>query len=314
MYIRSGESSTPSFFWMDVAAAYVTPDIDRKADAERVARRVLALDRHATREEEQLLALLRTRSERARHLVEMMEIVHDEVRGLFEEIQSDSDPKNKLWTILEMTEAHFERLAAVATRAIPLMSGEYAKRMEPLVRKLSGLGKAQFKDNPFGVPISKGTWGGNGFVVSFAKVLNEVPVKNTTPFSLIMARMGAPVVPALPSTALSASTCASSMSSGTPRKVVHPTRTNRLRLKTNPAFMVINSNAELVGLIFDGNIQSLVGDFIYDETQNRAVAVDSRAMLEALRKIYGADALARELVGGVSATARPSASPPVRQR
>lgn len=63
----------------------------------------------------------------------------------------------------------------------------------------------------------------------------------------------------------------------------------------NSGSPVINRNAELVGLIFDGNIQSLVGDFIYDETQNRAVAVDSRAMLEALRKIYGATEAANEL-------------------
>jgi hypothetical protein len=63
----------------------------------------------------------------------------------------------------------------------------------------------------------------------------------------------------------------------------------------NSGSPVINRNAELVGLIFDGNIQSLVGDFIYDETQNRAVAVDSRARIEALRKIYGATEAANEL-------------------
>ena len=63
----------------------------------------------------------------------------------------------------------------------------------------------------------------------------------------------------------------------------------------NSGSPVINRNAELVGLIFDGNIQSLVGDFIYDETQNRAVAVDSRAMIEALRKVYGATEAANEL-------------------
>jgi len=63
----------------------------------------------------------------------------------------------------------------------------------------------------------------------------------------------------------------------------------------NSGSPVINRNAELVGLIFDGNIQSLVGDFIYDETQNRAVAVDSRAMIEALRKVYGATEAAIEL-------------------
>lgn len=64
----------------------------------------------------------------------------------------------------------------------------------------------------------------------------------------------------------------------------------------NSGSPVINKNAELVGLIFDGNIQSLVGDFVFDETQNRSVSVDSRAMIEALRKIYGANEAADELM------------------
>jgi hypothetical protein len=48
----------------------------------------------------------------------------------------------------------------------------------------------------------------------------------------------------------------------------------------------------LVGLIFDGNIKSLAGDFVYEGEKNRAVAVHSAAMTEALRKLYGADKLA----------------------
>jgi len=65
----------------------------------------------------------------------------------------------------------------------------------------------------------------------------------------------------------------------------------------NSGSPVINRNAELVGLIFDGNIESLAGDFVYDEETNRAVAVHSAAMIEALRKLYGAGKLADELEG-----------------
>jgi hypothetical protein len=63
----------------------------------------------------------------------------------------------------------------------------------------------------------------------------------------------------------------------------------------NSGSPVINAKAEFVGIIFDGNIQSLVGDYVFDETQNRAVAVHSSAIREALKKIYGAEDLAAEL-------------------
>ncbi|HVN03142.1 MAG TPA: S46 family peptidase [Bryobacteraceae bacterium] len=65
----------------------------------------------------------------------------------------------------------------------------------------------------------------------------------------------------------------------------------------NSGSPVINRNAELVGLIFDGNIESLVGDFVYDSTANRAVAVHTAAMTEALRKLYHADRLVKEILG-----------------
>jgi hypothetical protein len=63
----------------------------------------------------------------------------------------------------------------------------------------------------------------------------------------------------------------------------------------NSGSPTINQNGELVGLIFDGNIQSLVGDFMYDGSINRAISVDSRGMLEVLKKVFNANEIAAEL-------------------
>ena len=65
----------------------------------------------------------------------------------------------------------------------------------------------------------------------------------------------------------------------------------------NSGSPTVNQAGEVVGIIFDGNIQSLVLDFYYEDRQSRAVHVDSRGIIEALRNIYGADALANELTG-----------------
>ena len=65
----------------------------------------------------------------------------------------------------------------------------------------------------------------------------------------------------------------------------------------NSGSPVVDRKGDLVGLIFDGNIESLAGDFVYDGSRNRAVAVHSAGMIEGLRKIYRADALADELQG-----------------
>ena len=66
----------------------------------------------------------------------------------------------------------------------------------------------------------------------------------------------------------------------------------------NSGSPTINKNRELVGLIFDGNIQSLVGNFDYDESVNRAISVESRGMLEVLRHVFEATEVADELTKG----------------
>ncbi len=65
----------------------------------------------------------------------------------------------------------------------------------------------------------------------------------------------------------------------------------------NSGSPVVNRDGDLVGLIFDGNIESLVGDYVYSSEQNRAVAVDTAAMTEAMRKLYDAGALVDEIEG-----------------
>ncbi|MDO1528877.1 S46 family peptidase [Fulvimonas sp. R45] len=66
----------------------------------------------------------------------------------------------------------------------------------------------------------------------------------------------------------------------------------------NSGSPVIDRDGRAVGLIFDGNIHSIGGDYTYDGSNNRAVAVDTAALLEAVRKVYRLPRLADELVQG----------------
>jgi hypothetical protein len=63
----------------------------------------------------------------------------------------------------------------------------------------------------------------------------------------------------------------------------------------NSGSPVVNRRGELVGIVFDGNRQSLVWGFVYSDQGGRAVAVSAEAIVEALRNIYGANKLADEL-------------------
>jgi hypothetical protein len=66
----------------------------------------------------------------------------------------------------------------------------------------------------------------------------------------------------------------------------------------NSGSPLVNKAGEFVGIIFDGNIQSLVGDFGYEDVQARALSVHSAGILEALKKVYEVPVLVSELVNG----------------
>jgi hypothetical protein len=63
----------------------------------------------------------------------------------------------------------------------------------------------------------------------------------------------------------------------------------------NSGSPVVDRAGDFVGIVFDGNIHSLAWNYYFSDERGRAVSVDARGILEALRKVYGADALVREL-------------------
>jgi hypothetical protein len=63
----------------------------------------------------------------------------------------------------------------------------------------------------------------------------------------------------------------------------------------NSGSPMIDKDANVVGLLFDGNIFSLGGDYGYDAAKNRSICVDSRALLEAMRKVYHLDRVVEEI-------------------
>ena len=65
----------------------------------------------------------------------------------------------------------------------------------------------------------------------------------------------------------------------------------------NSGSPALNRLGEVVGIVFDGNIQSLIWDIAYTDEEARSVCVDARGIIEALRKVSGAGKLADELLG-----------------
>lgn len=66
----------------------------------------------------------------------------------------------------------------------------------------------------------------------------------------------------------------------------------------NSGSSIVNKNAEVIGLVFDGNMESLPGDYLYMPENNRAVAVDAKGLIEALKHVYKTERLVEELLNG----------------
>ena len=71
--------------------------------------------------------------------------------------------------------------------------------------------------------------------------------------------------------------------------------TNNDIVNGNSGSPLIDAEGRIVGLMFDGNIHSIAGDYWFDPTKNRAVALHPAIIREALDKVYGAKALLAEL-------------------
>ena len=63
----------------------------------------------------------------------------------------------------------------------------------------------------------------------------------------------------------------------------------------NSGSPVVNEQLQIVGIAFDGNIESLPGEFIYTDVTNRCVAVHTSGIMEALKNVYKADRIVKEL-------------------
>jgi hypothetical protein len=146
------------------------------------------------------------------------------------------------------------------------------------------LGTSTYPDATFTLRLSYGS------VRGFTDGNGNAVAPYTTVGGLFDRATGSPPY-ALPASWLAAQ---SSLAASTPMNFA---TTNDI-IGGNSGSPVVDRNGELIGLIFDGNIFSLGGAYGYQPDVNRAVAVDSRALLAGLREVYHADRLAKEISPG----------------
>ena len=68
----------------------------------------------------------------------------------------------------------------------------------------------------------------------------------------------------------------------------------------NSGSPTVNTKGEIIGILFDSNLEAMANDFVYDDVRGRAVHVASQGIIEALRKVYHADRILGELGFGTA--------------
>ena len=112
---------------IEAMSQWLTKSVAPDKLRERAVMLEVAINDHATREEAQVFAPLAACSNSAHELVNLMEMVHIEVRDLFEQVADPTrDPKERLWTILMLTNEHFTKEeTGVFPMAEKLLSAEF---------------------------------------------------------------------------------------------------------------------------------------------------------------------------------------------
>ncbi|HEY8206168.1 MAG TPA: S46 family peptidase [Myxococcaceae bacterium] len=192
-----------------------------------------------------------------------------------EAIEASTDPAIQLVRLVEPD------ARAIRARFENEVDGVLKKAQESIARaRFDAYGAGQYPDATFTLRVSYGSvegWQENGQKVVPFTTLGGAFERATGKFPF-----------ALPKTWVAAK---DKLDLSTPFNVA----TSNDIIGGNSGSPLINKDAEVVGLIFDGNLQSLGGDYGFDARANRSTSVTSTALTEALEKVYKADRILQEL-------------------
>lgn len=184
-------------------------------------------------------------------------------------------------SMLELARAFDADARAIRAQVESSVDGPLKQEQERLAQaRLAVYGNSNYPDATFTLRLSYGAVRGY--------LENGASVRPFTDIAGAFERHTGAEPFALPASWMAAK---SRLNAGTPFNFV----TSNDIVGGNSGSPVVNQKAEIVGLVFDGNIQSLGGEYGFNEPVNRAIAVHSGVLLEALAKVYGASRLVDEI-------------------